>query len=95
MEKNANFEFVPAPGEKFFSCDMMKGQVNGGIETTVSVKFTPPKQDPLLKDIAALKGLGQWVESIWELKITGGYVEPGKPDLQSYHVVMKAYVEQI
>jgi len=25
MEKNANFELVPQPGEKYFSCDMMKG----------------------------------------------------------------------
>jgi hypothetical protein len=81
MEKNANFEFVPAAGEKYFSCDMMKGQVNGGQETVIQIKFTPPKQDALLKDIMALKGLGQWVESIWELKITGGYVEQGKADL--------------
>ena len=95
MEKNANFEFVAAPGEKYFSCDMMKGQINSGIETTVQIKFTPPKQDPLLKDIVALKGLGQWVESNWELKITGGFVEPGKPDLQLYQICLRAYVEQI
>jgi len=35
MEKNANFELVPQPGEKYFSCDMMKGQVNSGQETIV------------------------------------------------------------
>jgi len=48
-----------------------------------------------LKDIAALKGIGQWVESNWELKISGGYIEPGKVDLQVYQVVLRAYVEQI
>lgn len=58
MEKNANFELVPQAGEKYFSCDMMKGQVNSGQETIVSIKFNPPKQDPLLKDIVALKGIG-------------------------------------
>ena len=95
MEKNANFELVPQPGEKYFSCDMMKGQVNSGQEIILNIKFIPPKQDPLLKDIIALKGVGQWVESLWELKITGGYVEPGKVDLQQVQVVLRAYVEQI
>jgi len=38
----------------------------------------------LLKDIPALKGLGQWVESIWELKVTGGFTTPGIPDLMVY-----------
>jgi hypothetical protein len=43
--------------------------VQGGGETIVTFKFKPPNVDVLLKDIGALKGLGQWVESIWDLKL--------------------------
>jgi len=42
-----------------------------------------------------LKGIGQWVESSWELKMTGGYVDAGQPDLMIVDVVLRAYVEQI
>ena len=66
----------------------MKGQVNSGSETILNMKFTPPKQDPMLKDIEALKGIGQWVESNWELKLTGGFVSPGMPDLQVYVICL-------
>jgi len=49
----------------------------------------------LLKNITALKGIGQWVESVWELKLIGGYTEPGSPDPVIADVVLRAYVEQI
>jgi hypothetical protein len=48
-----------------------------GQEIIVKFTFNHPKVDPLLKDIAALKGIGQWVESVWELKLIGGFVEQG------------------
>ena len=51
--------------------------MNGGQELIVKFTFNPPKQDILLKGISALKGIGQWVESLWELKLIGGFVEPG------------------
>ncbi len=55
----------------------MKGTLGAGQEVIVKFTFNHPKADPLLKDIGALKGIGQWVESVWELKLIGGYVEPG------------------
>lgn len=55
--------------------------------------FNPPEVDELLKNIGALKGIGQWVESVWELKLIGGFVEPGQPDSISVDVVLRAYVE--
>jgi len=61
----------------------------------LNIKFNPPKQDPLLKDIVALKGIGQWVESNWDLKITGGFIQPGKQDLEVYQITLWAYAEQI
>ena len=63
----------------------------------MQVKFTfkPPSIDPLLQDIGALKGIGQWVESVWECKLSGGFVEPGIPDNLSVDVTLRAYVEQI
>jgi len=61
----------------------------------VTFSFTPPNQDDLLKDITALRGIGQWVESVWELKLIGGYVEPGTPDPIVVDVILRAYVEQI
>jgi hypothetical protein len=69
--------------------------VNGGQEVTVKFTFNHPKQDPLLKGITALKGIGQWVESLWELKLIGGYVEPGTPDVNLVEILLRAYVEQI
>lgn len=51
--------------------------------------------DPLLQDIGALKGIGQWVESVWECKLSGGFIEPGTTDAFSIDVVLRAYVEQI
>lgn len=61
----------------------------------VKFGFNHPKADPLLKDIASLKGIGQWVESTWELKLAGGYVDAGQPDLFVGEIVLRAYVEQI
>lgn len=63
----------------------------------MQVKFTfkPPSIDPLLQDIGALKGIGQWVESVWECKLSGGWVEAGIPDNLSVDVTLRAYVEQI
>ena len=74
---------------------MPKGAVNGGQEVIVKFTFSPPQIDPLLKDISALKGIGQWVESTWELKLQGGYVEMGNSDTVSIDVVLRAYVEQV
>jgi hypothetical protein len=48
-----------------------------GQEIVAKFTFNHPKADPILKDIAALKGIGQWVESVWELKLIGGYVDAG------------------
>jgi hypothetical protein len=69
--------------------------VPGGQEAIVTFKFKPPQVDTLLKDIGALKGLGQWVESIWDLKLQGGYFEAGMTDPQQIEVVLRAYVQQI
>jgi len=73
----------------------LKGTVNGGQEVVVKFTFNPPKQDQLLKGIAALKGIGQWVESLWELRLIGGFVEPGQPDVNAVEILLRAYVEQI
>ena len=81
--------------EKYFDCDLPKGTVAGGQESVITFNFTPPQTDELLKDIKALKGIGQWVESVWELKLIGGFFEPGQPDPVFIDVVLRAYVEQI
>ena len=48
--------------------------------------------DSLLKDIGALKGLEQWVESIWDLKLQGGYFEAGMSDPQIIEIVLRTAV---
>ena len=73
----------------------MKGQLGAGQEFIIKFTFNHPKPDPLLKDITALKGIGQWVESSWELKMSGGFVDAGQPDLMIADVILRAYVEQI
>lgn len=93
-EKAGNFEInPPANSEKHFDCDMPKGTVQGGQESIVTFSFNPPKTDELLKNIGALKGIGQWVESVWELKLIGGFTEPGTPDPLVIDIVPRAYVE--
>ena len=74
---------------------MPKGTVAGGAEQHIKFNFNPPQTDELLKGITALKGIGQWVESVWEMKLIGGFVEPGQPDPIIVDVVLRAYVEQI
>jgi len=82
LEKNGTYELVSlGKEEKFFDCDIPKGNVNSGQEIVVKFTFKPPPVDPLLKEIKALKGIGQWVESKWELKLQGGWAEPGVPDI--------------
>ncbi len=71
----------------------MKGQLGAGQEYTIKFTFNHPKPDPLLKEIASLKGIGQWVESTWELKTVGGFVEAGQPETMIVEVVLRAYVE--
>mmetsp|Transcript_18329 Transcript_18329/g.13325 ORF Transcript_18329/g.13325 Transcript_18329/m.13325 type:complete len:102 (-) Transcript_18329:26-331(-) len=96
MEKGGSFEIVPGREDKFFECDNLKGTLAGGQELMVKFTFNPPKQDPLLKGIEALRGIGQWVESSWELKLIGGFVaEAGQPDSMVVEVLLRAYVEQI
>lgn len=97
LEKPGNYEIVPpnVPEKQYFDCDNLKGTVPGGAEQLISFTFTPPKMDELLKGIGALKGIGQWVETTWELKLAGGFVEAGQPDAKSVSIVLKAYVEQI
>ena len=79
--------------DTYFECDNMKGAVNGGQEQIVKFTFKPPSIDPLLQDIGALKGIGQWVESIWECKLSGGFIEAGTTDAFSVDVILRAYVE--
>ena len=94
MEKAGNYEITPPAGEnKYFECDNLKGTLQAGQEQNVKFMFNPPEVDELLKNIGALKGIGQWVESVWELKLIGGFVEPGQPDSISVDVVLRAYVE--
>ena len=87
--------YLQVANDPYFECDPAKGTVAGGQETIVSFKFKPPQVDALLKDIGALKGLGQWVESIWDLKLQGGFFETGMTDPQNIEVVLRAYVQQI
>lgn len=94
-EKTGNYEFISAKDDKYFECDKPRGPVNGGMEDIIKFSFKPPSTDPLLQDIGALKGIGQWIESVWECKITGGFVEVGTPDALSIDIVLRAYVEQI
>lgn len=96
MEKAGTFEITPpAAADKYFECDNPKGTAAGGQEHQITFSFTPPQTDELLKDIQALKGIGQWVENVWELKLIGGFVEPGQPDPVFVDIVLRAYVEQI
>lgn len=95
MEKPCSFEITPRGADPYFECDVPKGAVPGGQEAIVTFKFKPPQVDTLLKDIGALKGLGQWVESIWDLKLQGGYFEAGMPDPQQIEIVLRSYVQQI
>ena len=89
------FNLVLQNTDKYFDIDNPKGTVAAGQEVIVKFTFNPPKQDELLKAIGALKGIGQWVENVWELKLAGGYVEPGQPDSMIIDIVLRAYVEQI
>lgn len=95
LEKNGQYEIAPGKDAQYFECDQPKGAISPGQEIIVKFTFNHPKVDPLLKDIAALKGIGQWVESVWELKLIGGFVETGQSEISTVEIVLRAYVEQI
>ena len=95
LEKNGAFEFNPPGDDPYFECDNPKGVIASGQEVVVTFKFKPPEVDPLLKNIQEVKSIGRWVESIWECKITGGYIEPGEQDLMTYNIKLRAYANQI
>jgi len=95
LKNNGAFELNPPADEKYFDCDNPKGAISGGQEIVISFTFNPPEVDPLLKDIQEVRSIGRWVESIWECKITGGYVEAGQPDLMTYQIKLRAYAQQI
>lgn len=79
--------------DKYFECDNLKGTVAGGQEQLITFSFQPPQPDDLIKGIKALKGIGQWVESVWEMKLIGGFVETGQQDPVTCDVILRAYVE--
>ena len=77
------------------SHDNPKGGVNGGTETVISFNFKKPNPDPITKDIDCLKGVGMWVTSKAELKISGGFIQAGATDAVTIEIFLKAYVEQL
>ena len=95
LEKNGAYDIVPPADEKYFECDIPKGNIVAGQETIIKFKFKPPEVDPLLKEIKEVRSIGRWVESTWECKINGGYVEAGQPDLLVYQIKLRAYAQQI
>ena len=81
--------------DPYFEVDQPRSTINGGQDLLAKFTFKPPSSDPILKDIGALKGIGQWVESIWDLKLQGGFIESGMPDPLVIEIVLRAYVQQI
>jgi len=95
-EKGGTFEITMGKDElNCFSCDVPKGNVNAGLENKVTFTFNHPPTDPIISEIEALQGIGQWVEVACEGKITGGFIFPGAPDVYFFDIVLRAYVQQI
>ena len=94
-EKNGSYEIILNKDDAYFTCDNPKGGVNGGTETVISFNFKKPNPDPITKDIDCLKGVGMWVTSKAELKISGGFIQAGATDAVTIEIFLKAYVEQI
>lgn len=94
-EKNGSYEINLNKDDPYFTCDNPKGGVNGGTETVITFNFKKPTPDPITKDIDCLRGVGMWVTSKAEVKISGGFIQPGAQDAVVVEVLLKAYVEQI
>ena len=92
VSSNRIFNLIQAP-DTYFEADQPRGSLSGGQEIVIKFTFKPPNIDPLLKDIGALKGIGQWIESVWDLKLQGGFIEPGMIDPLIVEVVLRAYVQ--
>ena len=95
LEKNGNYEVILDKDSPYFTCDNPKGAINSGQELVITFGYKKPERDPLIKDIECLKGVGMWVESTNEIKISGGYIEGNTQDNTSIYVILRAYVEQI
>lgn len=94
-EKNANFEVVFPVKDEYFNCETMRGTLNSGVENVIVFTFKKPSQDPILGGIESLEGLGMWVETKAEIRISGGFIPNGVNDSAVIEVILKAYIDQI
>ena len=94
-EKNGSYEIIMNKDDTYFTCDNPKGSINAGSEVVISFGFKKPAPDPLTQDIECLKGVGTWITSKVELKINGGYIQPGAVDAVVVDIYLKAYIEQL
>jgi hypothetical protein len=95
LEKNGNYEIIMPKDDIYFSCDNLKGSLNSGNESIATFTFKKPQSDPLLGNIAELKGIGMWITSKAEIRLTGGFVNQGFNDLSVIEIILKAYVDQL
>ena len=95
LEKNSNYEILMPKDDIYFSCDNLKGTINSGSESIATFTFKKPQLDPLLGNITELKGIGMWITAKAEIRLTGGFVNPGQNDLTIIDIVLKAYVDQL
>ena len=61
----------------------------------LKIRFKPAEPDPFIADIKAFKGIGQWIEVKGELKVAGGFIQPGSEDAFTVAVRLRAYIEKI
>lgn len=95
-DKAGSFEIImPKVENNLFTCDVAKGNVAPGAEQRITFAFNPPPNDPLLNELAVLRGIGQWVEVLVEGRITGGWVPAGIVDAGPFEVLLRGYVQQI
>lgn len=94
-EKPTNFEVLLPKDDKYFVCDNLKGAVTAGNETVISFVFKPPQSDPFIAPIEELKKIGQWKETKVELKLSGGFIKQGNPDVISFEIILKAFINQV
>ena len=94
-EKNGSYEIIMNKDDPYFTCDNPKGGINAGSEVVINFGFKKPAADPLTQDIECLKGVGTWITSKVELKINGGYIQPGALDAVVVDIYLKAYIEQL
>lgn len=99
QSSTVTFDIAPhktMKGNRDLSCfevQPLKGNLNPGMQQSVTIDFTPPAFPGQSNDEDSKLVVGQWTEICYTCTLTGGYVPPGSQlKEQVVDVIVRGYI---